>query len=136
LTSLFLLGTATTFTIAAPQIIFRFTQGPVAQKQILNVPILLSIPSAIYEGDPVSFSALLSSYDDPVTWTLEGSLPSGVSFNDGTFSGTPTSNGRFNFRLVVRSSSGTRVARDNFSMRVVEQLEAGANQSHSLQAGN
>lgn len=47
--------------------------------------------------------------DAPFTWSLSGSLPTGLSFNasTATLSGTPTSTGTFSLSVSVSNSSGT-----------------------------
>jgi len=47
--------------------------------------------------------------DAPFTWSLSGTLPTGLSFNTSTatLSGTPTSTGTFSLSVSVSNSSGT-----------------------------
>ncbi|MGH9800808.1 MAG: putative Ig domain-containing protein, partial [Blastocatellia bacterium] len=55
----------------------------------------------------------------PVTFSLVGSLPNGMSFNSGTatLSGTPTEAGVFNFTVTVTGSNGCQNAR-NYNLTV------------------
>lgn len=50
-----------------------------------------------------------SGTPDPVTWEITGDLPQGLSFDEGVFSGTPSSNGQFTFDVSATNDLGTDI---------------------------
>ena len=49
---------------------------------------------------------LAATGDTPITWSIVGSLPDGLSLSGGTISGTPTTAGTFNFTVKAVNSAG------------------------------
>ena len=55
----------------------------------------------------VPYSATLTATPANVNWSVTGSLPYGLTLNDGTISGTPTRAGNFSFTITVITADGT-----------------------------
>lgn len=73
----------------------------------------------------VSYSASFTSSGGhaPIAWTLSGTLPDGLAFNDGAISGTPTKAGTASSLVVrVADNAGNVVASDPFSIAVSQPL--------------
>lgn len=63
------------------------------------------IPSAtVYEPYAQTISA--EGGASPYAWTEEGALPAGISFSDGTISGTPTESGTFPITVTATDADG------------------------------
>lgn len=54
----------------------------------------------------VPYSATLTATPANVNWSVTGSLPYGLTLNDGTISGTPAGAGNFNFTVTVTTQDG------------------------------
>ena len=65
-----------------------------------------------YTGQPYSFPITVTGNgSDPLTYSLTGSLPPGVSLNSpGTISGTPTATGTYAFSVTVKDTVDNRTA--------------------------
>lgn len=63
-----------------------------------------SLPDA-KAGEEYSYTLTLSSGTKPVTWKASG-LPSGMTFSDGTISGTPTKAGNYKVTLTASNTGG------------------------------
>lgn len=63
-----------------------------------------SLPDA-RAGEEYSYTLTLSSGTKPITWNASG-LPSGMTFSDGTISGTPTKAGDYKVTLTASNTGG------------------------------
>ena len=66
-----------------------------------------SLPSAVLDAE---YSAVLSAYGlTPITWTVSGDFPEGLSLDSGTgaISGTPTSKDTYTFTIIASNDLGT-----------------------------
>ncbi len=76
---------------AAPQVTRSFAVG--ANCAAVTIA-QTSLPLAV-SGLPYASSLTLTTSATPVTWTITGALPNGVTFTNGAFGGTPTTRGAF-----------------------------------------
>lgn len=70
--------------------------------------------------------------DTPITWALEGELPSGLSFADGTISGTPSADGEFTFTVTAENETGSDSATYTLAiafMCIIPPAEEGADEA-------
>ncbi|MBR1671465.1 MAG: S8 family serine peptidase [Fretibacterium sp.] len=65
----------------------------------------LSLPDGAV-GAGYKAEVALSAGTGAINWNINGSLPSGLSFNGGIISGTPTRTGTYSFRLTASNSAG------------------------------
>lgn len=77
-----------------------------------------SLPDALL-GSPYSYKVTASG-SRPLTWSITGSLPKGLEFDNGTISGTPTGSGG-SFTLKVSNSKGTDSK--TFTLNIIDQPE-------------
>jgi len=71
------------------------------------------------QGEAYSAAFTAAGGTQPYSWTINGSLPSGITFNpNGDFGGTPTSVGNANFSATVTDSNG-KTASGAFGITVV-----------------
>ena len=52
----------------------------------------------------------------PVSWDVEGNLPAGLTFSNGTLSGTPAEEGTFNVKFTASNAAGE--ASKNLTLRI------------------
>ncbi|HEX7898541.1 MAG TPA: IPT/TIG domain-containing protein [Planctomycetota bacterium] len=106
-----------TFTVqAAP-----FGPGPTPGTKDITITIApaptlttpLALPAGV-QGAGYFADLTFAGGASPVTWTLTGTLPTGIVLNGaaGTLSGVPTNNGSFSFRLTATDANGAAVFGD------------------------
>jgi Beta-propeller repeat/Putative Ig domain len=61
-------------------------------------------------GTPYGGSISLTGVEGQVTWSTSGTLPDGLTFKDGSVSGTPTKAGTYNFTITAQDSSGCAIS--------------------------
>ena len=75
---------------------------------VVNQPTIVVTPSTLAPAAVgVSYSATLgaSGGTSPYTYTYTGTLPPGITLNNGVLSGTPTGGGTFNFTITATDAS-------------------------------
>jgi hypothetical protein len=75
----------------------------------LDCPAISVTPASLPAGEVGSvYDATLSASGgtSPYTWSLQGTLPGGLSFSGGRFTGTPTEGGTFNLTTSVVDAKG------------------------------
>ncbi len=80
---------------------------PEPPKTILKITTESPLPDAT-QGEPYSVTLQATGGDYPFTWSLSsGELPAGLALNPktGVLSGTPTSAGKFSFKVTVTNSA-------------------------------
>ncbi|MBQ3345641.1 MAG: putative Ig domain-containing protein, partial [Synergistaceae bacterium] len=72
--------------------------------QVITAPVITteSLPSATAGK---AYSAAITATGDNITWTVSG-LPSGLTFDSGTISGTPAVSGIYTVTAAARNSAG------------------------------
>lgn len=81
------------------------TVNPGQQGQSLQIATG-GLPQGL-QGQPYSAAFTATGGTQPYSWSVAGSLPSGVTFNpNGDFGGTPTSVGNSNFSATVTDANG------------------------------
>jgi len=73
--------------------------------------LLVTVPGLVdgYVGEPYAAVQLSASGGErPYTWTLEGSLPAGLTFSDGSIFGSPTAAGTTTFTVAVTDANGIK----------------------------
>lgn len=79
----------------------------------VNPPVLILNPAALppgYVGVPYSQTFTTTGGTAPYTYKETGSLPSGITFNDGTISGTPGTTGSYPIKIIVTDNSAGKGA--------------------------
>lgn len=75
---------------------------------IATPEILTSQINGVY-GDDINEAITVSN--SPISFILSGTLPNGVSFSMGTFSGIPTETGVFSISLIATNSFGNSISK-------------------------
>lgn len=78
--------------------------------EIVLGPVSLPQGTAGTDYGPVTFNA--DGGTEPYSFTLTGDLPEGLSFADGTLSGTPAEGGSFDFTVTVADANGVTAERE------------------------
>lgn len=96
-------------------VIRAINAGGVSETDPFSIEVVLGVTAPQLGGTP-SQGSVGSSYAFTVTnsggnvdtWSVNGSLPPGINFNAGTFSGTPTEAGSFvDLEVLAENSAGT-----------------------------
>lgn len=83
--------------------------GQLSGNQIVSCQSITVSPSTLPTatlGAPYSATFSQSGANGSVTFTQTGSLPPGMTFSNGTISGTPTSDGSYSFTIVAKDANG------------------------------
>jgi len=98
------------------------SKGSAAYPLHINEILQLShlSPQTIVIGDPYSKTFTATGGDGKYSWALSGSLPDGLTFSNGTISGTPNKTGSFQ-GLTVSVKDGTGIEQtSSFSIDVID----------------
>lgn len=89
-----------------------------------------SLPAPSWTDQTIDTTATVGeSYSDQVsasnvdTWSLSGTLPPGINFSNGVFSGTPTTVGSYSFTVFASNTSGS--AQKSFTIEVASSILGG-----------
>lgn len=99
------------------------TSQPVAFSITVNdKPVITTMALANgLVGSEYGALVLEGTSSTPITWSIEGELPAGISLTDGTFGGTPTKGGTYQFTVVATNITGSNYsAKIPFTMVVNE----------------
>jgi hypothetical protein len=95
----------------------------IAAYKTLPLKILTtSFPTTI-AGDKINLALAAEGGTPPYTWSLDGRLPSGLSFNAmrGTISGVAKSVGNFSFKVKIKDGSGmTAATKDAVAFKIIK----------------
>lgn len=106
----------------------RLTQSFVITVLAPDIGITLEIPPAS-AGEPFASTVTVTGAAQPITYTLTGDLPAGLTFDPatGAISGTPTGVGSFPITLTVTDANG-------YSQSATAEIEISATVTLSLSA--
>lgn len=100
------------------------SEGRITKKVIIQAMTPPSISTRELKSGTLNktYSEKLSAQGSTaIEWRLEGSLPSGITFNKGAFSGKPSSSGIFPVRVTAANSVGTDIR--DFTITIADTMK-------------